>query len=189
MQLIKGSNGQLQIVPGFTPVAPINTGIPNALPAFPIAPANPVGAPGMNMPAAQTNTYPGKSMKLSLDQAQLLATSATKSRGYRHTLLAGQVNLFPGLQISGTAGLLLGMTVMLVEQLATPQNAPQNITLTINNYSVVNQTGFNFFNKLFMQHAFYFPLNQPLSGQDSVEISYNNVGAPQQNVDLVFWYL
>lgn len=175
--------------PGFVNMPRINQAVPgNAM--YPVVqPANPTGLPGTGMPSNQVNSYPGKSMGMTLDQAQTLAVSATKSVGYRHNLVAGQVNNFPGLSISGTAGILLGVTVMLVEQIATPQNAPRSFGCQINNYGIIRTTGFNFFNKQFMQHAFYFPVNQPLAGQDSVEVQYDNTGAPAQNVDLVFWYL
>lgn len=115
-----------------------------------------------------TNVRPGDRMGLDSAQVQELIRSAKRVKGQSYDLSVGD-NENLSVQLPGTSYVLLGFVFGF--SISSPTG---NGTLTINNEIVLDSCNVNFFGSDYTDEEYYF-IPRPLSGQDDIKFSVNDV--------------
>lgn len=121
----------------------------------------------------------------SIEEIRQFIKNQKRLKGYNFNV-SGGASSFP-LDISGEARVLLGLSILALENFDDPNLQPDTFTLTINNEIVINQTHPGFLSPLFMDEEYYQFL-RPLSGQDDISVTFTNPN-PAQNVSLAVYYI
>lgn len=149
-------------------------------------PSNPGYMVGMSPNG--TPQYPGAGFmptpmdsKQFIDAMQQFIRCQKRIVGFQFTVQAGST-LTSKLDIDGTARIMLGFNLVGAgdEQLVS-------FSLQVNNDLVIQPTAISNLSSNFIDEEYY-SIPRPLSGRDSVEVTFNNVG-PQQIVTLAIFYI
>lgn len=129
---------------------------------------------------------PGQKQGWSVAQTQEFINNSVRTRGFITALSAGAIQPVQ-IQISGTAKLLIGFVLHAKTNFSADNLTPRAVSLVINNETVVQEMPFNLLDIKFIDGQFY-EFIRPLSGNDSIELIYDNTGQGAQTVEAAFYY-
>lgn len=130
----------------------------------------------------QGNLFPSGTPE---DVIRTFIKNQKRVKGFVFDVPAGGSN-FP-IQISGEAKMLLGLSLISLDNLGAPDLQPTQFFLTINNEIVINELHPVFLSPDFMDEEYYVFI-RPLSGQDDIAISFVNP-FDAQKIALALYYL
>ncbi len=106
-----------------------------------------------------------------------------RAKGYLHAIGASDTTEFE-IDISGSAKIFLGFSLLIGETLA---GSPTQFNININEEIMIRETHPFFFSPEFMDDEYYF-FPRPLSGSDTVTVTYQNPNAAQ-TIFMVVYYI
>jgi len=123
-------------------------------------------------PRWDTNVRPGDQLGLSAQQVRNFIARSKRAKGIIQSLAVGDSGDIP-LQLPGTAKLFLGFAFQQTA-LASASDLTGELSLTINNDLLINNTHVAFFGSGFTDEEYYF-IPYPLSGKDDIKFTINSV--------------
>ena len=134
-----------------------------------------------------TPQFPGQQDGASVEQVRAVIRKQKKTKGFNWSVANG-FNSF-NLELSGTARVFLGFSLMPVVADAGAISIAamaEEFNLTINNEIITDQTHPAFYTNFFTDEEYY-SIPRPLSGTDIITVSWNNAGAVQNWVLIVYY--
>jgi hypothetical protein len=134
-----------------------------------------------------TPQFPGMQTGLNIDQVRHLIDKQKSTRGFAQQIATG-TSVF-NLELSGTARIWLGFALL---PLVTDAGAislaamPEQFNLQINNQVICDQTHPAFYTQFLNDWEYYF-IPRPLSGTDDITVTWQNAGASQDWVMIVYY--
>jgi len=146
---------------------------------------------GLNAPQ-----FPGQQVKgMNIEQIRTLIKKQNRIKGYTFSVSTGTSNF--NLQLSGTARILLGLSLIPQSEELFPASAEpiaiqgfkrvNSVTFKVNNEIVIESVNPNFLGNFFQNDEYYY-LPRPLSGTDELTITFTNPGATEV-VNLAIYYI
>lgn len=144
---------------------------------------------GLSITPGGNPQFPGKGNLFpaseSIDSIRDFIKNQKRCKGFLFNVPSGTSNF--QIQISGEAKLMLGLSMVSIDNLNDPAAQPTQIELTVNNEIIIDQLHPVHISPDFMDEEYYLFL-RPLSGQDDINISFENPNA-NQNMSLAIYYL
>ena len=130
-----------------------------------------------------TPTVGGK-LDMNISEVRNFMHRSKRMKGFSQTVASGTGVRFE-IDLSGDARLFLGWSLLPPD--TDPALAPENVSLTINNFIVVEQVHPLFYSQQFMDDEYYF-IPEPLSGTDSITVTWDNTQL-SQTWQIVIYYI
>jgi hypothetical protein len=115
-----------------------------------------------------------------------MINAGVRVKGFITQLAAGAIQPV-NIDLSGTARILLGFVLHARTNFANDAITPRAFSLVINNEAMIQQMPFNLCDIKFIDTQFY-QFVRPLSGQDAIQLIYDNTGTGAQVVEAAFYY-
>ena len=134
-----------------------------------------------------TPQYPGLEKGKTIEEVREYIRKQVKTKGFNWSIANGFSSF--NLELSGTAKKFLGFSLMPVVADAGAISITamaEEFNLTINNEIITDQTHPAFYTNFFTDQEFYHIL-RPLSGTDVITVSWNNAGAVQNWIMIVYY--
>ena len=134
-----------------------------------------------------TPQFPGLQKGASIGEVRKLIKKQVKTKGFNQSITNGFSSF--NLELSGTARVFLGFSLMPVIADAGAISITamaEEFNLTINNEIITDQTHPAFYTNFFTDQEFYH-IPRPLSGTDTITASWNNAGAVQNWIMIVYY--
>jgi hypothetical protein len=146
----------------------------------------PQGANAFNPTVMNNAPMPGAKQGWTPLETQNFINNSVRVAGFINALAAGSITPVQ-IDLSGTAKLLLGFCLHSKTNFNADNLTPRAVQLTINNEAMIQNAPFNLLDIKYIDGQFY-EFVRPLSGNDSIELIYDNTGQGAQTVEALFYF-
>jgi hypothetical protein len=146
------------------------------------------GAPKRKIQFGKQNAqFPGQELfpNATIEDIRALITNQKKIKGFIFDVPNG-ASEFP-VEISGEARLMLGLSLVALSNVDDPGLQPESFSMIFNEEIIIRDVHPAFLSPFFTDEEYY-QVPRPMSGQDSVNVNFENALASQQ-VAMVIYYL